>query len=31
MHKAALNTKIKDKLIKVYNNYMTSYFVAWKN
>ena len=31
MHKAALQTKIKDKLIKVYNNYMTSYFVAWKN
>ena len=31
MHKAAVQGKIKDKLIKVYNNYMTSYFVAWKN
>jgi len=30
MHKAAVQTKVKDKLIKVYNNYMTSYFVAWK-
>ena len=31
MHRAAVQTKIKDRLIKVYNNYMTSYFVAWKN
>ena len=31
MHKAAVQTKVKDKLIKVYNTYMTSYFVAWKN
>ena len=31
MHKAAVQTKVKDKLIRVYNTYMTSYFVAWKN
>jgi hypothetical protein len=31
MHKAHVNTKVKDRLIKVYKIYMASYFVAWKN
>ena len=31
MYKAAVRGKIKDRLIKTYNNYITSYFVSWKN